>query len=40
MKPFSTLTVRGQARRLRELAENALTHYSESCMEAKSRGVY
>jgi Ser/Thr protein kinase RdoA (MazF antagonist) len=27
MKPYSTLTVRGQARRLRRLALNALTHY-------------
>jgi len=27
MKPYSALTVRGQARRLRELAINALTHY-------------
>jgi Ser/Thr protein kinase RdoA (MazF antagonist) len=27
MKPYSTLTVRGQARRLRQLALNALTHY-------------
>jgi Ser/Thr protein kinase RdoA (MazF antagonist) len=27
MKPYSTLTVRGQARRLRALALNALTHY-------------
>jgi len=28
MKPYSTLTVRGQARRLRALALNALTHYA------------
>ena len=28
MKPYSTLTVRGQARRLRVLALNALTHYA------------
>ena len=27
MKPYSSLTVRGQARRLRKLALNALTHY-------------
>jgi Ser/Thr protein kinase RdoA (MazF antagonist) len=27
MKPFTSLTVRGQARRLRKLALNALTHY-------------
>jgi len=27
MKPYSALTVRGQARRLRQLAHNALTHY-------------
>jgi len=27
MKPYSALTVRGQARRLRQLALNALTHY-------------
>lgn len=27
MKPYSSLTVRGQARRLRQLALNALTHY-------------
>ncbi len=33
-KPYSTLTVRGQARRLRRLALNALTHYDldVSCM--------
>ena len=27
MKPYSTLTVRGNARRLRALATNVLTHY-------------
>ena len=27
MKPFSSLTIRGQARRLRQLALNALSHY-------------
>ena len=27
MKPYSSLTVRGQAHRLRQLALNALTHY-------------
>jgi len=27
LKPYSSLTVRGQARRLRQLALNALTHY-------------
>jgi Ser/Thr protein kinase RdoA (MazF antagonist) len=40
MKPFAELTTRGQARRLRRLALNALGQYDLDCADVRLLGVY